>query len=125
MYSITSESLKRLFDLLVNLNKRTVKAHRLVYAYFNGKFPEQEIDHINRIRSDNRIENLRDASRIENISNRTPVVNKDTGLVGVHFDRTNGLKRNFAFSKNGRTYRFRTALEAKTARERMLANEHL
>lgn len=35
------------------------KHHRLVWIYHNGKIPEgMQVDHINRIRDDNRIENL-------------------------------------------------------------------
>lgn len=44
--------------------------HRLIWEYANGKIPEgYEIDHINTIRDDNRIENLRCVTPKENQNN--------------------------------------------------------
>lgn len=44
--------------------------HRLIWQIFNGPIPEGvEIDHINRVRTDNRIENLRLATRGQNCVN--------------------------------------------------------
>ena len=52
------------------LNGKTYKHHRVVALQFI-KNPEnkQEVDHINRIRNDNRISNLRWATRLENMQN--------------------------------------------------------
>ena len=47
-----------------------LKAHRVVWAHFHGMWPIGEIDHINRVRDDNRIVNLRDVSRLENARNK-------------------------------------------------------
>lgn len=44
-------------------------AHRLAYFYMTGEEPEN-IDHINRVRSDNRWENLRNGTPMENAQNR-------------------------------------------------------
>jgi hypothetical protein len=43
--------------------------HRLIFMYHHGYFPPQ-IDHINRNKLDNRIENLRSCTHSENILNR-------------------------------------------------------
>lgn len=45
-------------------------AHRLAWLYVTGEHPRQHIDHINRVRDDNRIVNLRDVSTQENSKNR-------------------------------------------------------
>lgn len=45
--------------------------HRVVFAMVHGRWPENEVDHINRIRNDNRPANLRDVTRSENQKNRT------------------------------------------------------
>ena len=44
-------------------------SHRAVWFLTHGKWPRFEIDHINRIRADNRIANLRDVPRAVNRSN--------------------------------------------------------
>lgn len=43
--------------------------HRLVWLWVHGTFPEEEIDHINGIRDDNRVENLRAATKAQNQQN--------------------------------------------------------
>jgi len=81
----------------VQIKQTGYKAHRIIWKMFYGLEP-LELDHINRIRSDNRIDNLRQVTRSENQRNRT--INKDnkTGVAGVHFDKKQ--KRWQAFIKN-------------------------
>lgn len=47
------------------------RMHRVAWALHYGEWPANQIDHINRDRSDNRIANLRDATSRENNANRT------------------------------------------------------
>jgi len=55
----------------VKFDGSSYKAHRLVYIWYNGDIPDGiEIDHINRQRADNRIENLRLVTKQENSYNR-------------------------------------------------------
>jgi hypothetical protein len=49
------------------------QVHRLVWLYFTGQVPDKDIDHINGVRLDNRIENLRLVSRMENLWNRRDI----------------------------------------------------
>jgi hypothetical protein len=64
------------------------KAHRLVYAWHNGAYPSQlEIDHINGVPSDNRIENLRLATRTENVANSTKPYTNTSGFKGVFWSK--------------------------------------
>lgn len=45
--------------------------HRVIWEMLKGDIPDGlEIDHINRIRDDNRIENLRLVTRLENMHNK-------------------------------------------------------
>ena len=58
-------------------------AHRLAWLYFYGDWPNGEIDHVNRIRSDNKIRNIRLASRSENLCNKTIQKNNILKIKGV------------------------------------------
>ncbi|WP_054070229.1 HNH endonuclease [Pseudomonas syringae group genomosp. 3] len=59
-------------------------AHRLAWLHHYGEWPTGDLDHINGIKSDNRIENLRDVSRSENCQNiRSAQCNNAVGLLGV------------------------------------------
>lgn len=62
-----------------------VLAHRLAWFMHYGKQPPPIIDHKNRIKSDNRIENLRAATDSENKCNRNKQKNNKSGHPGVHF----------------------------------------
>lgn len=58
----------------ISIKGKKHRAHRLIYLYHFGYMPNQ-IDHINRIKDDNRIENLRptDSSKNQmNTENRKP-----------------------------------------------------
>jgi hypothetical protein len=61
-------------------------AHRVVWLLHHGDWPEHDIDHINRDRSDNRIENLRQATKQENCTNKAA----KSGFKGVRFHEQTG-----------------------------------
>lgn len=65
-------------------------AHRLMWLYVHGEFPDCYIDHINRDTSDNRISNLRLASRSENKQNQRTYKNNTSGHRGVRFKPDQG-----------------------------------
>lgn len=52
--------------LYLVIKKKKYAAHRLAWIYVHGDNLPNEIDHINRVRSDNRISNLREATRSQN-----------------------------------------------------------
>ena len=64
---------------------RQYKAHRLVFAWHNGVFPAEEIDHKNHDKLDNKIENLRAVSRAENNRNASLRFDSTTGVCGVYW----------------------------------------
>lgn len=64
------------------------KAHRLAWYYCYGINPKTQIDHINGIRNDNRIENLREATNQQNSYNRGINSRNKTGYTGVYFSGT-------------------------------------
>jgi hypothetical protein len=60
-----------------------VMAHRVAWFLFRGIWPENMIDHINGIKTDNRIVNLREATARENQQNRR--VHRAGKSIGVDF----------------------------------------
>lgn len=54
----------------IRINGETFRAHRLAWFYVHGKWPEKQMDHINRVKTDNRIKNLRLVSHSENNQNK-------------------------------------------------------
>lgn len=58
----------------VIFNYKPYYAHRIVWLLVHGEWPTEIIDHINRNRNDNRIENLRDTNRVVNGLNRGPAL---------------------------------------------------
>jgi len=64
--------------------------HRLVWVYLTGFWPTDQIDHINKNRSDNRFPNLREVDNSENQKNTTLRSNNKTGIMGVHVRTDNG-----------------------------------
>ena len=106
--------------LIIKIKTRQFKAHRLAWFLFYGHFPEKELDHINRIRTDNRISNLREVSRSENINNITKYKNKDTNQYGIYLDKsTKGLLAKYTFTFKNKTYRFRNLEEAIRRKEEL------
>lgn len=65
-------------------------AHRLVYCLAYGAWADQQIDHINGVRTDNRLNNLRLASNAENHRNQKMPSTNTSGAVGVYLERRTG-----------------------------------
>lgn len=66
----------------ITINGKAYRRHRLIWAYFYGDPMHLEIDHINRTKGDDRLENLRLATRQQNSYNTLYSVNK-SGVPGV------------------------------------------
>ena len=71
--------------LLIQAQSRLYRAHRLAWLYVYGTWPTDQIDHINRIRTDNRISNLREVSHKQNGQNRSKPSNNTSGYTGVRW----------------------------------------
>lgn len=66
--------------------------HRLIWTMHNGEIPfGMEIDHLNGIRNDNRIENLRCASTTENRRNQGTRKRVFPGVNGVNYNKRDNL----------------------------------
>jgi hypothetical protein len=72
----------------ISIDGNRYVAHRLAWLYVNGYFPENQIDHIDRARDNNKWVNLREVSTQCNIRNRGLNSNNTSGVAGVNFDIT-------------------------------------
>ena len=68
--------------IVIRINQKLYLAHRLAWLYMHGDLPK-EIDHINGIKSDNRISNLRPANRYQQMQNTKMRSHNKTGATGV------------------------------------------
>lgn len=55
---------------IICIDRKMIRAHRLAWVWMTGKWPENEIDHINGVKDDNRFCNLREATHRQNSFNR-------------------------------------------------------
>lgn len=76
---------------MIVINGVKYLTHRLIYLYHCGYFPEKWIDHINRNRMDNRIENLREVSPTCNLRNAGNRKDNKSGIKGVSFIKNRNL----------------------------------
>ena len=68
----------------IQIKGKSYKAHRLAWMIHYGEMPKGQIDHINGIRTDNRIDNLRCVTSQMNTHNqRKAHINNKCGYLGV------------------------------------------
>lgn len=77
---------------MIRIDFQLYRAHRLAWLYMFGVFPQDQIDHMNGNRSDNRIENLREVTNQVNCQNkRQAQKNSKTGILGVSWNKQNKM----------------------------------
>ena len=62
---------------------RELYAHRVAFALHHGRWPDPHVDHINRIKTDNRMRNLREATQSNNLCNASMRKNNSSGHRGI------------------------------------------
>lgn len=93
--------------------------HRIAWLVHYGRWPKDQLDHINGIRNDNRLCNLRECSQAENNANTRLYKNNKSGVKGVYWepDRNSWaayIRENKILRRIGR---FETKEEAALARK--------
>jgi len=106
--------------LQIQIDGKLICVHRIIYEHVHGPIPDGlVIDHINRDRQDNRIENLRLVTISTNSHNSGPRKDSKTGVKGVGFDKCCNKFRGEICVKGVRrkTKYFKTLEEASEALE--------
>jgi hypothetical protein len=107
----------------ITINGRDIKACHLIWFLAYGVWPKKQIDHINTIKTDDKISNLREATNTQNQMNRKPPANS-TGFPGVkrQWNRFSASMR-----KNGKPFylgSFGTPQEAAEAYRNAVREHH-
>lgn len=72
---------------VIHIGDKFYKAHRLAWLYCHGSQPKDQIDHINGVKTDNRISNLRDVDQKKNSRNNKIDKRYASSCPGVYWDR--------------------------------------
>lgn len=80
--------------VLMRVDGRTVKAHRMAWLYVYGFLPSKMIDHIDGDKTNNAIANLREVDFSQNQQNRSDRSSRsNSGFLGVSFHKKAGKYR--------------------------------
>ena len=67
---------------VIRVDDRLHLAHRLAWFHTHGRWPAEQLDHIDRNRANNALSNLREVTNAQNAHNQNPRKNK-SGFSGV------------------------------------------
>ena len=102
--------------IVIRIDGTGYKAHRLAFLYIEGRFPNKQVDHINRIRHDNKWENLRHSTIRENSENKI----NNNNFIGVCWRKSDRCWQAYSSlsEEEGRVFigRYKTHLAACYAR---------
>jgi hypothetical protein len=76
--------------ITIRVNFTLCYAHRLAWLVTHGFWPENQIDHIDCDKSNNRISNLREATNSQNQANRGIDCRNTSGRKGVSWNKSKG-----------------------------------
>ncbi|HCF7134682.1 TPA: HNH endonuclease [Pseudomonas aeruginosa] len=97
----------------VNVGKTKLHAHQIIWLMHHGELPDCEIDHINGMRDDNRLENLRLANQQQNQQNSNVRIDNVLGVKGVRLRPSGNYQARVKLSDGSRAVKtFRTLTEA-------------
>lgn len=68
---------------IIKLDRNWYMVHRIIWLMIYGNWPSEQVDHIDRDKLNNRIENLREASAAQNCANQLKRKTNTSGYKGV------------------------------------------
>lgn len=87
---------------IVKVDGKWYMVHRIIWFMVNGSWPIDQLDHINRDKLNNRIENLREVDNSTNCHNQGMRLNNSSGFQGIC--RTDSGKWKTAIDVYGRIH---------------------
>lgn len=69
--------------VIIGIDRKLYRAHRLAFLYVNGAMPDDQVDHINHVRDYNAWANLRESTGKENSCNQSMRCTNTSGVMGV------------------------------------------
>jgi HNH endonuclease len=70
-----------------NIFGKSYLAHRIIFLWMRGRWPDPEVDHEDQDPGNNRWNNLKESTHLQNMRNRKRHVNNKTGVSGVCEDK--------------------------------------
>jgi hypothetical protein len=86
----------------IGLGGKLILCHRAIWCLVNGEWPKFQIDHINGVEFDNRLENLREVTNKDNSKNQKSRGNS-SGVVGVYKRKDTGKFVSYIQNLEGKT----------------------
>lgn len=76
--------------VIIKVDRRLYRAHRLAWLYMTGQWPKAQIDHRDLNATNNSWANLREATRSQNCYNQGARTNNTSGYKGVSWHKASG-----------------------------------
>lgn len=90
--------------ITIRVDNKSYLAHRLVILYVEGAFPSQQVDHKDRVRSNNTYENLKNVTPRENNFNRSTCRGLPVGIYLVERKGRSGMWYRTSIQAYGKQY---------------------
>lgn len=75
--------------ILIGIDGRMYRAHRVAWLITHGKLPEKLIDHMDKVKHNNRLYNLREVDKVGNAKNQKRKSTNTSGITGVRWSKKN------------------------------------